>query len=76
MRARVCCATGWTWEYVGQFCTLPRLYALAEDGKLLSVAEVVGAFVGTKAKPKTADNQREQAELHAQQPVRTFKRPL
>jgi hypothetical protein len=26
--ARVCAQTGWTWEYVGQHLTLPRLAAL------------------------------------------------
>lgn len=26
--ARICAQTGWTWEYVGQHLTLPRLKAL------------------------------------------------
>jgi hypothetical protein len=26
--ARICAQTGWTWEYVGQYMTLPRLKAL------------------------------------------------
>lgn len=46
MYARVCDATGWTWDYVGQCLTLPRLRALMRRwAKVPPVSESVAAFV-------------------------------
>ncbi len=52
MYARVACATGWTWEYIGQCMTLPRLYAMQDYWKgAPPVHESVAAYLGIKAEP-------------------------
>lgn len=53
--ARVASATGWTWEYIGQALTLPRLYALWEYWQgSPPVAESVAAYLGVKPERKSA----------------------
>jgi hypothetical protein len=56
--AHVCAATGWTWEYVGERLTLPRLYALqAHWDRYPPVHISVALFAGIKpATPKAAAN--------------------
>lgn len=50
MYARLCSATGWSWEYVGESVTLPRLYAFLDYWKTAPpVAESVAAFIGIKS---------------------------
>jgi hypothetical protein len=34
MYAKLACETGWTWEYIGEHMTLPRLYAFDRYWKL------------------------------------------
>jgi len=47
MYARVCDATGWTWDYVGEFLTLPRLRALVKRwNEFPPVSESVAALLG------------------------------
>ena len=49
MFSRVCCATGWTWDYVGEYLTLPRLLALCERWKMVPpVDESVAIYLGIK----------------------------
>ncbi len=49
MYARIASATGWTWEYIGQCLTLPRVYALFEYWKQCPpVNETVAAYIGYK----------------------------
>lgn len=51
-------ATGWTWEYIGQRLTLPRLYALYKHwGSYPPVAVSVARYLGiAPSKPTTAAN--------------------
>lgn len=66
MYARICSATGWTWEYVGQCMTLPRLYAFIDYWKSAPpVAESVAAFVGIKAPPPRAADAANDTEFKA-----------
>lgn len=76
MYARLCSATGWSWEYVDECVTLPRLYAFLDYWKLAPpVAESVAAFVGIKAPaPKQAANDELQAYM-ANLPMRRIPRP-
>jgi len=52
--ARVITALGWTWEYIDEFLTLPRLNALVKHWQdFPPVNETVAVFVGVKSeKPK------------------------
>ena len=53
MFAYVCAATGWTWEYVGECLTLPRLTSLIEHwNRYPPVAVTAAAFAGYKPKEK------------------------
>lgn len=56
--AYVCAATGWTWDYVGEHMTLPRLYAMFEHWGRYPPAHISAAlFAGIKpAKPTPAAN--------------------
>ena len=59
MFSRVCCATGWTWDYVGEHMTLPRLFALQKRWEIArpvdeSVALLVGAFTTKSEAPAQA----------------------
>jgi len=59
--AHVCAATGWTWEYVGECLTLPRLYALQDHWDRyppvhISVALLAGIKPSTPAKAAKAAN--------------------
>ncbi len=52
--------TGWTWEYIDEQMTLPRLYGLSDywrDHPPLHI--LIGAFLGVKpaGKPKTTEQQ-------------------
>lgn len=79
MYARLCSATGWTWEYVGQCVTLPRLHAFLEYWRSVPpVAESVAAYLGVKpaATPATpgavaANDAKARDEYIAAMPVRT-----
>ncbi len=59
MYARLCSTTGWTWEYVGQCVTLPRLYAFLDywNNEAPPVAESVAAYLGINRKKGTAGQQ-------------------
>ena len=47
MYARIACTTGWTWEYIGQCLTLPRVYAMVQYWKASPpVNEAVAAYLG------------------------------
>lgn len=49
MYAYVAAATGWTWEYIGQCLTLPRLFALNRVWKKYPPVAVTAAlFAGIK----------------------------
>jgi hypothetical protein len=62
MYAYVAAATGWTWEYIGEQLTLPRLYALMDHWKRYPPAHVTAAlFAGIKP----ADEQ-SRAEVEAE----------
>jgi hypothetical protein len=53
MFARVCCATGWTWDYVGEYLDLPRLYALQKYWESVPpIAEMIAIYLGV-TKPGT-----------------------
>ncbi len=64
MYARVAIATGWTWEYIGQCLTLPRLYAMLDYWKQFpplheSVAGALGiqpSSTESSAPPVPLDN--------------------
>ena len=75
MYARVACATGWTWEYIGQCLTLPRLYALYDHwNEYPPVHESVAVALGLKtgaaatapaAAPAKIDNAAITRNMHA-----------
>ena len=45
---------GWTWEYIGECMTLPRLAAMSEHWKQYPpVHKSVAAYLGIKPAPKT-----------------------
>jgi hypothetical protein len=45
---------GWTWEYIGECMTLPRLAAMSEHWKQYPpVHKAVAAYLGIKPAPKT-----------------------
>lgn len=84
MYARVCCATGWTWDYVGGEMTLPRLYALLAYWKTtppLDVSVAALAFSMGAIKQETAvraDSREGQAALatvFSGVPMRPLPRP-
>ncbi|MGH7750034.1 MAG: hypothetical protein ACREQ5_35490 [Candidatus Dormibacteria bacterium] len=58
MFAYVCAATGWTWDYIGEHMTLPRLYALWEHWATYPPMHITAArFAGVKpAKPRAVVN--------------------
>lgn len=84
MYAYVAAATGWTWEYIGQRLTLPRLFALVKHWKQYPPVHVGVAIIaqglGTM-KPErqalptaaAAANEEQQAQqflaLRAQMPI-------
>lgn len=85
MYARLAQATGWTWEYIGQNMTLPRLYAFtkmwADTPPLAeSVAALAFGFgVLKKRTPALAEGSPEHeqalAEFIGELPTRTRQRP-
>jgi hypothetical protein len=53
--ARIIGATGWTWEYVAEYMTLPRLYALSSYWRTCPpVQESVAALLGVKPEEAAA----------------------
>lgn len=69
MYARVAIDTGWTWEYIGQCLTLPRLYAMLDYWKQFPpLREAVAAFVGvpqSRSPVKPLDNAALTRDMHA-----------
>lgn len=57
MFAYVCAATGWTWDYIGEHMTLPRLYALFEHWAQYPPVHITAAiFTGVKSEKKLGAN--------------------
>ena len=55
MYASVAAATGWTWEYIGQCLTLPRLRALDEHWRKYPPVHITLAlFAGVTTKAKAS----------------------
>ncbi len=75
MYARVAIATGWTWEYIGQCLTLPRLNAMYEYWKMFpplheSVAGALGirpdsTVLASEDVAPSLDNATLTREMHA-----------
>lgn len=59
LTAQLCTVMGWTWEYVEEHMTLPRLYALIETWKqqppaAVSLANIARALGWKPAEPARA----------------------
>lgn len=66
MFAYVCTATGWTWDYIGEFMTLPRLYAMIKHWAIYPPVHVTAAlFAGVgKSKPKASEAANEELAVY------------
>jgi hypothetical protein len=57
MYAYLIAATGWTWEYIGEWMTLPRVYALFDHWKQWPPMHITAAlFAGTVNSTQRADS--------------------
>lgn len=75
MYAYLAIATGWTWEYIGEFMTLPRLFAMyAEWAKYPPVHVSMAAFAGTAKKPEAIADERAKTSWMASMPQKIIKR--
>lgn len=76
--AYVIAATGWTWEYIGERLTLPRLYALQKHWATYPPTHIMAAmWCGYKEPEKVsvADVQATTAMAVSEMPVMVLKRP-
>jgi hypothetical protein len=52
--------TGWTWEYIDEFMTLPRLYDLSRYWRdYPPIHALIGAFLGVKPSVKSEQKEKE-----------------
>lgn len=77
--ARVITATGWTWDYIDEYLTLPRLNALGKHWQdFPPVNETVAAFVGIKPEkkePRKIDNAWQGIDTLPEHVFKTLARP-
>lgn len=76
--AYVVAATGWTWDYIGEHLTLPRLYALQKHWTVYPPVHIMAAiWAGYKpAPPKSPEMvQAEAMEFGESMPTMTIRRP-
>jgi hypothetical protein len=86
MYARLACATGWSWEYIGQCMTLPRLYAMVRywntsappmPETVSAIAFGIGALKREEPAPKegTKAHDAAVADFIRGMPIQVRKRP-
>jgi hypothetical protein len=59
MYSHIIMATGWTWDYIDDFMTLPRLYAMHEYWKQwppVHIIQALKAGIKPKQEVKTAED--------------------
>ena len=76
--AYVAASTGWTWDYIGECLTLPRLYALQKHWSIYPPVHIMAAM-WCGYKPATPQKKEEQVQETAawvnKLPVMKLKRP-
>jgi hypothetical protein len=69
--AFVAAATGWTWEYIGQYLTLPRLFAMhAVWRKYPPLIVAAASLLGVKAEPEVPKSKEDVAAAMAAAAIR------
>lgn len=77
MYAYIAAATGWTWEYIGERLTLPRLYALyAHWRKFPPVAVSVALYLGIKPKAPAPQDDSARERWMDEMPGVKLRRPI